>query len=273
MIKLSTSKIISISILLFSFSIAKAQFYCDFLESKSFYKQSDFIKSNNISKEVIVVQQLKNKEMQDSFKIEITNFNKAGKPVSRFSGSKWNLPVIQDTFDYTGNKLQITSIKDAAVTKSVQANIEAAEKNVYRNDTFAKGTIRYEWDSVKNVKKVFSQYKNAADRLLELIFYDANGRITKIDFAPESERVRQIEYVYKKNKLKIYNVSSTGRECNEEMWFNAMGQLSERKILYFTNHEWVTNKYIFTYYENGLLATETKKKDGQLFTIATHYYY
>ncbi len=260
---------------LLKFSFCNAQLYCDFIESKTFYKQSSFIKDAHISKEVIIVQQLKNRVLEDSFKIEVTNFNKSGKPVSKFSGSKWNLPVMQDTFDYSGNQLQITSVKDVATAPKVIDSESPTFKEPWspKNDTISKGMMRYEWDSVNKVKKVFYHTKTSSEKLLELIFFDDQGRISKIDFAPESEKVRQLEYVYKKNKLKIYTVSATSRECNEEMKFNAMGQLAERKILTFSNRAWLTNRYIFTYYENGLVATETKKKDGQVYTVATHYYY
>lgn len=240
-----------------------AQFYCDFFESKSFYNRQALIKQTGYTKEIIIVKQLKNRVLEDSFKIEITSFNAKGYPINRFLGSKWHLPAIVDTFAYAGNVQQVTSVQDAEVEETPTA----------KNNTFSTGTTRYVYDSVSHVKKVLFTGRTTAEKLVALIFYDADGRITKVDYAPESERVRQYDYVYKKNKLKIYTVTSNSRECNEEMKFNELAQVVYRRILYYTSKGWVENKYTFTYNQEGLVETEIKKKDGDLFTIATHYYY
>ncbi len=249
-----------------------AQFYYNFDEAKSFYNKTPLLQSSAFQKEVLVIKQKKGGELVDSFKILIYTYNNQGNIISAYRGSKWTKPAIIDSFIYddAGNRTRLEM-----KYPDVQDNRDYAnnEPDVEAGPAFKSVSIRYEYDSVNKVKKVFNRLLGAPEKLSRLIYYDDQNRITKIDLAPESLAVYYKEYVYKKNKLKIYTNTSITRDCYEIMKFNDNGQIGQREVTikYATSIALVD--YNNTYYSDGLLYTETKQQNGSVFTVVTHYYY
>lgn len=260
-----------LTILILTTSLCKGQFYFDFEESNSFYKKKTLLKSLGYQKEHIIVKQRKDKALEDSFRIIVINYNNLGQQISTYIGSKWNPIGIKDTTEYSSYGRQTTTSYF-----DIPVNTIGHTQNLGRqydlSDTIDKGNIRYEFDSINKVKKVFYKKHGTKETLTKLIFYDIQGRVTKVDYSPESEIVYYAEYHYKNNKLKIYTVSKNGMSCNERIIFNDMGQVVRREVDFTKGGQWNTNIYYFTYTGDNLLKTEKKNSDGKSYTEIIHYY-
>ena len=180
-----------------------AQYYYSFEESPSFYKRSIFLKSNGFQKETLVITQRKGDDLVDSFKMFTNYYDSTGSIISEYKNTKWSNPVIIDSFAYDADgtrvrlKLKFSDVRPDNDSVATEQDVEASAPTKYLY-THSK------YDSLNRVKKVFQKHSGSSDNLVKLIFYDDQNRITKIDFAPESENVYFKEYVYKKNKLKIW---------------------------------------------------------------------
>ena len=269
-------KKILILIILFNFysKTIEAQYFFNFNESSSFYNESFLLQSSLISREVITVGQMKNDHYEDSIKIYVYNANHHGNIVSSYFGSKWGAPVLIDSIKYNDDG---SSVKIPLSQLENNNNNDLAKNEVNTPEKQFSSNVRYEYDSLNKVKKVFEKMTGYPEILSELIYYDEQNRVKKIDFEPQSERVHFKEYVYKKNKIKVYNNTGTTRECYETIELNDKGQISQYE---FTENRYVngylatiTYDYDYSYFESGLVSYEVGKVDGKTVSIASHHYY
>ena len=132
----------------------EAQYFFNFNESTFFYTESFLLQSSIISREVMVVGQLKNNHYEDSIKIYVHNVNHRGNIVSEYFGSKWGTPVLVDSFKYNDDgsrvKISLLQLENNNSSDSAKKEINTQEKEFSTN-------VRYEYDSVNKVKKVFKE--------------------------------------------------------------------------------------------------------------------